>query len=67
MNKSGTEGVDEAMLPEMLPRRLSRDEINAKSYGKSDSGNNDERKTKLSYIQKEKKSNKRSRPLTIEK
>lgn len=65
---SYTEGVDEAMLPEMLPRRLSgREEINPTNDGKSDSGNNDERKTKLSYIHKEKKSNKRSRPLTKEK
>lgn len=64
MNKSGTtEGVDEVMLPEFV----GRDEINATNDGKSDSGNNDERKTKLSYIQKEKKSNKRSRPLTKEK
>lgn len=58
--------MDEAMLPELLPRRVStRDEYN--NDGRSDSGNNDERKTKLSYIQKEKKSNKRSRPLTKEK
>lgn len=56
------------MLPELLPRRSSsRDENNATNDGISDSGNNDERKTKLSYIQKEKKSNKRSRPLTKEK
>lgn len=56
------------MLPELLPRRVStRDEYNTTNDGRSDSGNNEERKTKLSYIQKEKKSNKRSRPLTKEK
>lgn len=68
ITKSGREGVDEAMLPELLPHRVStRDEYNTTNDGRSDSGNNDERKTKLSYIQKEKKSNKRSRPLTKEK
>ncbi|XP_063708024.1 fasciclin-3 isoform X2 [Culicoides brevitarsis] len=70
-NINGREGVDEAMLPELLPRRHSStwDENNAPHDGTSisDSGNNDERKPKLSYIQKEKKSNKRSRPLTKEK